>query len=120
MAGITTEGLNVAVAALGGSIAYPTHIALGLGSAAFDTGDVALEDEWDRNLIDTYDLGTAEQVTYIANWSPTEISGCILAEVGVLNSGLGGAMSSRHVLAGSLTFDGEQELQVQVSYTAQI
>jgi len=117
MTGITTKGLYVCAAAMGGSVAYPTYTAIGMGSTAFASGDTTLVTEFDRNLIDTYDLTTAEQITYISNWSPTEISGCILAEVGVFNADTGGAMSSRHVLTGSLFFDGEQELQVQNIYT---
>ena len=116
MTGITTRGLYVCAAAMGGSAAYPTYTAIGMGSTAFTSGDTALVEEFDRNIIDTYDFTTAEQITYISNWSPTEISGCILAEVGVMNSGLGGAMSSRNVLAGSLNFDGESELQIQQTY----
>jgi len=116
MAGITTQGLYVAAAAMGGSIAYPTYIAAGISGLAFASGNTALGSEFDRNLINTYDYSTPEQVTMISDWSPVEISGCILREIGVMNSGTGGAMSSRNVLTGSLVFDGEQELQVQQTY----
>ncbi len=116
MAGITTEGLSVAAAAMGGSQAFPTHIAVGTSGLAFNVAQTALGSETDRNQIDTTDFSTPSQVTQIANWSPTDISGTILREVGVFNSGAGGAMSSRNVLAGSLVFDGEQELQVQQTY----
>ena len=116
MAGITTNGLYVAAAAMGGSVAYPTYIAVGTSGLAFASGNTTLGSEVDRNIIDTQDFTTAEQVTLIANWSPTDISGCIMKEVGVFNSGAGGAMSSRNVLTGSLVFDGEQELQVQQIY----
>ncbi len=116
MAGMTTVGLYVAAAAMGGSVAYPTYIAVGSAPVAFTSGDTALGSEWDRNVINTYDFATAEEVTLIADWSPTEASGLILAEIGVMNSGLNGAMSSRNVLAGSLVFDGEQELHIQQTY----
>jgi len=116
MAGITTGGLNVFAAAVGGSVAYPTHIAVGISGLAFASGQTALGSEVERNQIDTKDFGTNEQVTLIANWSPTDISGAIMREVGVFNSGAGGAMSSRNVLAGSLVFDGESELQIQQIY----
>jgi len=116
MAGITTQGLYVAAAAMGGSVAYPTYIAVGTSGLAFASGNTALGSEWDRNLIDTNNFAIAEEVTHISNWSPTEVSGLILKEVGVMNSGLGGAMSSRNILAGSLVFDGEQELQIQQTY----
>ena len=116
MAGITTQGLYVASAAMGGSVAYPTHIAVGTSGLTFASGQTGLGSEVERNQIDTQDYSTNEQVTLIANWSPTDISGTILKEIGVFNSGAGGAMSSRNVLTGSLVFDGEQELQVQQTY----
>ena len=116
MAGITIQGLNVAAAAMGGSNAHPTYIAVGTSGLIFASGNTVLGSEWDRNLIDTYNFAIEEEVTCISDWSPTEISGCILREVGVMNSGLGGAMSSRNVLTGSLVFDGEQELQIQQTY----
>ena len=101
---------------MGGSQAYPTHIAVGQSGLAFASGQTSLGDETDRNQIDTKSFLTNEEVTLIANWSPTDISGTILREVGVFNSGTGGSMSSRNVLNGSLVFDGEQELQVQQTY----
>jgi len=116
MAGITTQGLYVASAAMGGSVAYPTHIAVGTSGLAFAISQTELGSEVERNQIDTIDYSTTEQVTLIANWSPTDISGAIVREVGVFNSGTGGAMSSRNVLAGSLVFDGESELQIQQIY----
>ncbi len=116
MVGMTTQGLYVAAAAMGGSIAYPTFIAIGSGDTAFTSGDTVLVHEFDRNPINTYDFATAEEVTMIADWSPTEASGLFLREIGVMNSGLGGAMSSRNVLVGDIEFDGEQELQIQQTY----
>jgi len=116
MAGITTQGLYVCAAVMGGSVAHPTYIGIGISGLTFASGNTALGSEFDRNAINTYDFTTTEEVTMIADWSPTEISGCILREVGVLNSGLGGAMSSRNVLTGSLVFDGESELQIQQTY----
>ena len=113
---MTTQSLYVAAGAMGGSICYPTYIAIGSGETAFTSGDTVLDHEWDRNPINTYDFGTPEEVTMIADWSPTEASGLILREVGVMNSGLAGAMSSRNVLASDIEFDGEQELQIQQTY----
>ena len=109
--GITTVGLSVAAAALGGSYDVNHYIAVGIGSTDYVSGNTALVSEFDRNKIDTNDFGIPEQVTMIANWSPIDISGCILKEHGVFTAG--SAMLNREVLAGSLVFDGEQELQVQ-------
>lgn len=101
---------------MGGSQAFPTHIAVGTSGLAFNIAQNTLGSETDRNQIDTTDFSTSEQVTQIANWSPTDISGTILREVGVFNSGTDGVMSSRNVLTGSLVFTGEQELQIQQTY----
>jgi len=116
MGGITTAGLNVFAAAAGGSVVYPTHIAIGTSGLTFASGQTTLGSEVERNQIDTVSYATNEEVLFIANWSPTDISGATVREVGVFNSGTGGAMSSRNVLTGSLVFDGEQELQVQQTY----
>jgi len=108
--GITTDALNVISANLAGS-AIPTHIAIGIGSATFASGNTTLDSESDRNLINEYNLSTSEEVTMIANFTVTEISGTILKEHGTMT--LGSTMLTREVLTGSLVFDGGQELQIQ-------
>jgi hypothetical protein len=107
--GITIGALDICAAAIAGS-SYLTHIAVGTGSSTFTSGDTALLSEVDRNLIDTYDLSTAEQVTMYANWSPTDISGCIMREFGTFTAG--SVMANREVIAGSYVFDGDAELQI--------
>jgi hypothetical protein len=109
--GLTTIGKSICAAALAGSYTTNHYIAVGIGSTAYASGNTALVSEVDRNQIDTNDLTTAGQVTFIANWSPIDISGCILKEHGMFT--LGSAMLCRNVLTGSLVFDGEQELQIQ-------
>ena len=108
--GITTAGLSICASSLVGS-ALPTHVGIGIGSATFVSGNTALTSEFDRNFIDSSDLSVVEQVTLISNWSPNDISGCILREFGCFT--LGSQMLNREVLTGSLVFDGEQELQIQ-------
>jgi len=108
--GITTTGMSIIAANLTGS-ALPTHIAIGLGSTAYASGNTALVSESDRNQINIYDLSTAKQVTMISNWAPSEISGTILKEFGTMTTG--SAMLNREVLTGSMVFTGEQELQIQ-------
>ena len=107
--GITTNALNICAAALAGS-SYLTHIAVGTGSSTFLSGNTALLSEFDRNAIDTYDTTTTEQLTVYTNWSPTDISGCIMKEFGTFTTG--SVMASREVLAGSYVFDGDAELQL--------
>ena len=110
--GITTVGLSVAAAALGGSYSVSHHIAVGISGLAYVSGNTALGSEFDRNQVNTNDLTTTEQVTMFADWAPNDISGCILKEFGTFTSA-GSQMLNREVLAGSLVFDGEQELQIQ-------
>ncbi len=110
--GIVTGGLSICAAALAGSYTMNHYIAAGAGSTAFASGNTALVSEFDRNQVDTNDLVTTEQVTMIANWSPNDISGCIMKEFGTFTAA-GSVMLNREVLTGSLVFTGEQELQVQ-------
>ena len=109
--GITTGGLSICAAALAGSYTSNHYIGVGIGSTVFASGNTALVSEFDRNQIDTNNLVSTEQVTMIANWAPNDISGCIMKEFGTFTAG--SAMLNREVLAGSLVFTGEQELQVQ-------
>ena len=109
--GITTQGLSILAAALAGSYSGNQWIAIGTSGTTFASGNTTLATEFDRNPINTNDLSTTEQVTMIANWSPNDISGCVLKEFGVFTAG--SQMLNREVTTGSLVFDGEQELQVQ-------
>lgn len=110
--GVTTTALNVIAANMAGS-ALATHIAIGTSGTTFASGQTALASETDRNVINEYDIGT-QKVTMIANWSPTEISGTILKEYGVMTTG--SSMLNREVLTGSIVFDGESELQIQQTF----
>jgi len=109
--GIVTNGLNILAASLAGSYSGNQWIAVGTSGTTFASGNTTLGSEFDRNQINTNDLSTNEQVTMYANWSPNDISGCILKEFGVMTAG--SQMLNREVMTGSLVFDGEQELQIQ-------
>jgi len=111
--GITTNALNVVAASLAGS-STPDFIAVGTGSTAFASGNTALANETDRNQINTYDLGTPEEVTLVSNWAPPEISGTILKEFGAITTG--SVLLNREILTGSLVFTGEEELQIQQTF----
>lgn len=94
--------------------ALPSHIAIGNGSSTVVSGNTALLSETDRNPITSYDTSTAGQVTLIANFSASEISGTILKEFGTFT--LGSVMLNREVLTGSVLFTGEEELQIQQTF----
>ena len=117
MAGILTNALSVLPAIMSGSYDFfpgSAYIAIGTSGLTFASGNTRLGSEFDRNLIDTGDLSTTEQVTYTANWAPQEVSGLILREFGTLQ--LGSHMLNRQVLTGSVVFDGESELQIQQTF----
>ena len=111
--GLVSGALNVIAANMTGS-ALPYQVAIGTSGLVFNTGQTTLGSETDRNLITDNDLTVSNQVTFIANYSPSEISGTVLREFGTFTSG--NTMLDRQVLAGSLVFDGEQELQVQETF----
>ena len=112
--GLVSGALSVFAANLVGS-ALPSKIAIGTSGLAFDSGQSTLGIESDRNLIVDSDLTVTNQVTLISNFSAVEVSGTVLREFGTFTSG--GEMLDRQVLTGSLVFDGEQELQVQETFT---
>jgi len=114
--GITTVGLSVAAAALVGSYSTNHYIAIGTSGLTFASGNTILGSEFDRNQVDTNDLSLGEQVTMIANWAPNDVSGLTMKEFGTFTA-VGSQMLNREVLAGSLVFTGEQELQVQQTIT---
>jgi len=111
--GVVSNGLNVIAANMAGS-ALATHIAIGTGSTTFTSGDTALDNEVERNLISSSDLTSSEQITFIADWSPVEVSGLTIKEHGTMTTG--SSMLNREVLTGSLVFTGEEELQVQQTF----
>ena len=115
--GILIKGLDVISANMAGS-ALPSKIAIGESGLAFASGQSGLGIETDRNSIINTDLSTSAQVTFISNFSPVEMSGTIFREFGTYTSGDGAAvLIDRQVLTGSLVFDGEQELQIQESFS---
>ena len=112
--GAVTGALDVIAANMAGS-AIPLKIAIGTSGLTFASGQTTLGSEVDRNLINDADLTTSQQVTLISNFTPTEISGLSIREFGTFTSG--GTMLDRQVLNGSIIFDGEQELQVQETFS---
>lgn len=109
--GIVNDGLTICAAAMAGSYTENHWIAIGQGGSEYTSSDTSLENEFGRQQINDNDLSVPAQVTLIANWSPSQISGCILREHGV--STLGSMFLSRNIITGSIIFDGEQELQIQ-------
>lgn len=110
--GLTTDGIQAIASAMGGSALIPSYIAIGTGSSTVVSGNTALDTETDRNALTSIDLTIAKDVTYIADYSATELSGTTVTEWGLFNAASAGSMFMREVI-GSIAFDGDLELQVQ-------
>jgi len=111
--GITTDGIEGVALSLAGS-ALPKYGAIGTGTTAYVSGDTALETETDRNLISTIDVSIPEEITFITDFSPVEVSGLVLTEFGTMSTG--SRLYNREVLTGSAVFTGEEELQLQQTF----
>lgn len=112
---ITNNGLDAIAALIGNSGTTPGFIAIGSGDTAASTTDTTLEFETDRNTVTSTDLTIPQNVTWIADYSSTEISGLTLTEFGLFNAGAGGTLFNREVV-GSIVFEGDRELQVQTTF----
>lgn len=113
--GITNIGLQGTALAFGGSASIPTHSAIGTGTTAFNVTGTAMATETDRNAFTSTSYAGSE-VTFISDYSSTEISGTNFTEFGTFNSGAGGTMFQREVITGSEVFAGDRELQLQVAF----
>ena len=115
---ITDIGLNTMRSLLGSpQPTIPTYMAIGSGTTAFNVADTQLEGENERNALTSYDQATNKVVTYIADWSSTEASGLTVGEFGLFNTDTvsTGSIFNREVIT-PLTFEGDRELQIQVSF----
>ncbi len=112
---LTTDCLKSMAAIMGGSGAIPSYIAVGAGSTAPVSGNTALVSETVRKGITSIDLTVAKDVTYIADYSSTELSGTVFAEWGLFNASTAGSMFKRETFptVGSIVFAGDLELQIQ-------
>jgi len=109
---LTTDCLKSLAGLMGGSGAIPSHIAIGIGSSTAVSGNTALLTESDRNSLTTIDLSVAKDVTYIADYSATELSGTTMFEWGLFNAATAGSMFMREII-GSIAFAGDLEMQIQ-------
>lgn len=92
----------------------PTYIAIGTGSQTVSAGTTTLATETgSRRAFELIDDSTNGQVQWEASWSPSEMSGLSLREIGVfVNPSGGNALSLENFPA--VTFDGTNELKVAV------
>ena len=96
----------------------PQFLALGSGSGANAVGNVKLVAESGvRKIPTTTDITTANEINYIGDWNSLEMSGLIFTEFGMFTeSGLSiGSLWNKEGF-GAVTFDGSNELQIQLKY----
>ena len=113
---ITTDGREVIANLVGASGVAPGYFAIGSGETAFNIADTELDHEYDRNEVTTTDLSVSKNTTWVADFSSVEISGTVFREFGLLNNSVGGNLFHREVLVGSLSFEGDRELQIQTTF----
>lgn len=116
----TTAGKSGAALLLAGATTLiPAFCALGSGSGAVAIGNTALISESGvRTGSTSQDISTVQQVGYIFDFNTVQMSGLALTEFGVFDTSVAvsGTMHSREGFS-SITFDGTNELQIQVVYS---
>jgi len=103
---------------MGGGSAYPQYMVVGTGSATVVSGtSTTLTTESSKKPINTYELGTAYKVRYIADWTSTELSGLSLKELGTtyLSGTSTGSLFNKEVFT-ALAFDGTQSLRGEIVF----
>ena len=114
---ITDIGINQIAAIVGSSIANRfEYIAIGTGSTTVVVAQSGLNTETDRNAMTSTDISVAGKVSYIADFSSTEISGTSFKEWGIFTSGPTdtGSIFNREVVP-TTEFEGDRELQIQTT-----
>jgi len=111
---ITSWGKKQIALMIGGSaVGSPVYLAIGSGVRFFMANMTGLTYEVDRNLMSSVDLSTAQEVLYTFDFSSMEMSGIPLSEFGQFTLSSGGKCWARANF-NPITFDGNQELQIQV------
>lgn len=111
---VTNAGLDAISKVIGGSGAVPGYFAIGSGNTSPTTGDTTLEYETDRNAYSSVDTSVNKTITWIGDFTSTEVSGLSLTEFGLLNAASNGNLFHREVI-GSIVFDGDVGLQLQTT-----
>ena len=110
---IVDDGIETVAGVIGSAVVNrPSHHAIGTGSTTVVAGDTALNAETDRNDISSADLSVVKNVTYITDFSSTEVSGTSVAEFGLFNAASAGSMIHREAIE-TIEFEGDRELQLQ-------
>ena len=105
---------------MAGSADKPRFCAIGDGSGAEVTtlGSLIAESGTQRNDFTTREINITQRVTWLFDFSSTEMSGLALREYGI---GAGSTVGvndlwNREGLAAAIQFDGSNELQIEITF----
>ena len=117
---VTTDtgksGLGLLMA--GTSVLYPRYCGIGSGSGTALVTDTALSSEpGSRVDYSSRDVSVQKEVSWTFDFSSTRMSGLSFTEFGIFDTQVraSGTMFNREGF-GPVTFDGGNELQIQVTY----
>ena len=121
MVATETGKSGLALLFAGTSTRVPDFTNLGTGSGAGGAAVTALVTEIRRTAYTTRDVTVQKKVTYTTDFDAVTMSGTLpIKEIGIIASGTGAADTLYSIEAfanNAITFDGTNELQVQVEYT---
>lgn len=115
----TDLGRSGLALAWAGSMAKPTHIAIGSGSGAVSVGRTGLIAMTNMATFTTTDMATQKQFTMTSDFGANTLSGLNMREFGVITSGI--TLASGLTLWNiegftAITFDGTTESQIEVVF----
>lgn len=114
---ITTYAKEQLAVRLGSNIGFPICMAIGSGSGLVSTSNVNLIGEVDRQLFTSTDFTTPRNMIVITDWSSLEMSGIQLKEFGAFStSGANTGSCWNREGFSNITFDGTNELRIEVIY----
>ena len=109
----TNVGKSGLALAFAGSMTIPDVIGIGSGSGAVSASDTNLVAQTRVNAFTSRTISTQKEVTFLADFSATQMSGLNLREFGVRISG--GTLFNREGFA-AINFDGSNEAQIEVTF----
>lgn len=109
------SGVQVAIGVNGPT--RPQYLAIGSGSGADAISVIALVHEVDRNAPTSINTSTTNKIIYTTDFNSVEMSGIDLREIGMFTESAASTGSCWDKEGfGAVTFDGTNELQVQLTY----
>jgi hypothetical protein len=93
------------------------YLAIGSGSGTLSVATTGLLNYWDRNQFTggSVDCTTAQQITMLTDFNSIELSGLTARQFGVFVESSGGKAWQVEQM-NAITFNGTQELQVEITW----